>query len=99
MYPPLLAIATSYRTWEEGTQSIVTNQQVIAGNTGSREQTEKTRNLSARGPEPSVFFVGAVLGPSAVEDLSLLKKCCQAWWERWLQGDIAHRAHPSPHPQ
>jgi len=46
-----------------------------------------------------VFFVGAVLGPSAVEDLSLLKKCCQAWWERWLQGDIAHRAHPSPHPQ
>ena len=30
MYPPLLAIATSYRVWEEGTQSTVTNQQAIA---------------------------------------------------------------------
>ena len=105
MYPPLLAIATSYRTWEEGTQNTVTNQQVIAGrpgasgNTGSRQQTEKTGNLRARGREPRVFFVRAVLGPSSVEDLSLLKKCCQAWWERWLQGDRAHRAHPSPHPQ
>lgn len=81
MNPPLLPIVTGYRFWKKGTQSIVMNQQVIAGhlrnqeleglgasgNMGRSEQTKKAGNVRAGCDEPRVLSGGAVLGPSLAE--------------------------------